>query len=50
MVLFGAMALQAQDATLFRDANGKYSYKDKTGKIPFSQQNLLTSLVCLVLK
>ena len=32
MVLFGAMALQAQDATLFRDANGKYGFKDQTGK------------------
>ncbi len=32
IVLFGTMALQAQDSTLFRDANGKYGFKDQTGK------------------
>jgi hypothetical protein len=33
LMLFCTTALHAQDLSLFRDANGKYGYKDKTGKI-----------------
>lgn len=33
LILFGAIAAQAQELTPFKDANGKYGYKDKSGKI-----------------
>ncbi len=32
LILFGAMALPAQELTLFRDAGGKYGFKDQAGK------------------
>ncbi len=33
LMLFCTMVLYAQDLSLFRDANGEYGYKNKTGKI-----------------